>query len=85
MIFLRNTYRYNLRNGNRIVYKGITNDLERRTAEHLADGMDFSRVEKVGPTETRETDEAWEADSIDQYKQNHQGKRPLYSKNDSGK
>ena len=50
MIFLRNTYRYNLRNGNRIVYKGITNDLERRTAEHLADGMDFSRVEKVGPT-----------------------------------
>lgn len=82
---MRDTYRYNLRNGNRIVYKGITNDLERRTAEHQADGMDFTRVEKVGLAVTRDTAEAWEADSIAQYKQNHNGERPLYNKNDSGK
>lgn len=31
----RNTYKYELRDGNRVVYVGITNDLDRRAEDEL--------------------------------------------------
>lgn len=44
----RDTYKYELHNGNKVVYVGITNDLERREAEHRNEGMDFTSITKVG-------------------------------------
>lgn len=40
----RNTYKYELRNGNKVVYVGITNDLGRREAEHRNKGMKFTSM-----------------------------------------
>ena len=81
----RDTYKYELRDGRRIVYVGITNDIERREAEHRAEGMNFTRMTKVGNITTRNAAEDWEADRIATYKENHHGERPQYNQNDSGK
>lgn len=81
----RNTYKYELHNGNKVVYVGITNDMERREAEHRNEGMKFTNMTKVGNITTREAAEAREADRIATYKENHQGNRPQYNQNDSGK
>lgn len=81
----RNTYKYELRNGNKVVYVGITNDLGRREAEHRNEGMKFTSMTKVGNVTTRSGAEAWEADRIATYKENHNGNRPQYNLNDSGK
>lgn len=81
----RDTYKYELRNGKRVVYVGITNDLERREAEHRNEGMEFTSMVKVGNATTREAAEAWESDRIATYKENHHGERPEYNQNDSGK
>lgn len=80
----RDTTRYELRDGNRVVYVGITNDPERRAQEHAAD-KDFTRMVTVGPKVTRTTAERWEEERIDTYKQNHKGERPKYNQNDTGK
>lgn len=50
----RDTYKYELRNGNRVVYVGITNDLDRREAEHRNEGMQFTSINKVGNITTRD-------------------------------
>lgn len=81
----RNTYKYELRDGNRVVYVGITNDLERREAEHRAEGMDFTSIRKIGNVTTRDAAEQWEADRIATYMDNHSGECPKYNANDSGK
>jgi len=36
---IHDTYKYKLRNGNKVVYVGITNDLGIRKAEHRNEGM----------------------------------------------
>ena len=56
----RDTYRYTLRSPKgKILYRGITNDPERRAAEHKNDGKPGTlRVE--GPVVSRETARDWE-------------------------
>lgn len=81
----RDTYKYELRNGRKVVYVGITNDLERRENEHRNEGMKFTSMTKVGNKTTRDAAEAWEQDRIATYKENHCGERPQYNQNDSGK
>lgn len=81
----RDTFKYELRRGNRVVYVGITNDLERRESEHRNEGMDFTSLTKIGNKTTRDAAGAWEEDRIAKYKENHNGNRPLYNQNDSGK
>ena len=81
----RDTSKYVLRQGNKIVYVGITNDLDRRTTEHENEGMKFTAVDKIGRQTTREAAEKWETDRIHQYQANHGGATPKYNKNDSGK
>lgn len=41
----RDTKKYELFDGNRLVYVGISNDIDRRANEHRAEGMRFTRVE----------------------------------------
>ena len=63
----------------------ITNDLERRENEHRSEGMQFTRIVKIGSITTRDAAEDWEAERIATYKQSHNGQRPKYNQNDSGK
>lgn len=81
----RDTYKYRIKDGNRIVYYGTTNDLDRREQEHRNDGMSFTSMEKVGRITTNAAAGAWEEEEIKRYKLQHGGKRPKYNLNDSGK
>lgn len=55
----RGTARYHLKEGNKIIHTGITNDPGRREAEHQQK-RPKSRLEQQGPKVTRASAEAWE-------------------------
>lgn len=54
----RDTYKYVVKQGKKIILKGVTNDLERREAEHKVRYPD-SHVAKVGRKTTREQALKW--------------------------
>jgi predicted GIY-YIG superfamily endonuclease len=56
---MRNTYKYHLKNGNEIVHRGITNNLERRGNEHQQNHPG-TRIKQVGRRTTREAALEWE-------------------------
>ena len=62
----RDTYKYHLKVGNKIVHRGITNDLERRQVEHQAQ-FPGAKIEQIGRRTTRDAALKWERDG---------GKRP---------
>ncbi len=62
----RDTYKYHLKVGNKIVHRGITNDLERRQVEHQAQ-FPGAKIEQIGRRTTRDAAFKWERDG---------GKRP---------
>lgn len=82
----RDTRKYKLvdKNGKSLYY-GITNDLERREAEHRNDGKKFDQMIQVGRATTREAALNWETAAIQDYKDNHRGRLPKYNQNDTGK
>ena len=55
----RNTYNYYLKEGNKFVHVGITNNLERRDAEHRQ-GRSGIHIYKVGSRATRLAALEWE-------------------------
>lgn len=55
----RDTYKYQLKQSHRTVYRGITYDLIRREAEHQQD-FPGSRIKQVGHRTTREAALKWE-------------------------
>lgn len=57
----RDTNKYHLKDGNRIIRSGVTNDLERRERELQAQ-YPGSHIKKVGNRTTREAALAWEKD-----------------------
>ena len=56
----RDTYKYNLKKGNKIIHTGITNDLERRESEHQQNYGDNVHIKQVGNRTTREGAIQWE-------------------------
>jgi len=75
----RDTNRYRLKDGNKIVYIGITNDPERRAREHHDEHIKFTKMEVVNPKVTEDSARKWEEDSIERYRKNT-GKKPKYNK-----
>lgn len=55
----RDTYKYRLWHNGRVVHMGITNDVERREAEHQREWPE-SRIVQVGNRTTREAALRWE-------------------------
>ena len=55
----RDTFKYHLKRGNRVVHRGITNDLERREREHQEEHPDTT-IRQVGRRTTREAALQWE-------------------------
>ena len=78
----RDTYRYELKQGHKVVYYGITNEPERREEEHKEEGKKFSRLIVKGPIVTEETAEKWEEDRLASYRKSHRGRNPRYNKTD---
>ena len=56
----RDTYKYNLKRGNKIVHTGITNDLQRREREHQQKYDSNVHIKQVGNRTTREAALKWE-------------------------
>ncbi len=56
---MRDTYKYHLKDGKRIVHRGITNDLSRREQEHQSEYPE-SQIKQVGRRTTREAALEWE-------------------------
>lgn len=56
---MRDTYKYHLKSGKRIVQRGITNDLNRREQEHETE-YPGSQIKQVGRRTTREAALEWE-------------------------
>ena len=80
----RNTYKYELTQGNKVVYVGITNDPARREMEHRQD-KDFDRMRIIGRPSTLDGASQLETDRIQTYMRNHGGETPLYNQNEHGK
>lgn len=78
----RDTHMYDLKKGNKVVYKGITNDSERRKAEHRRDGKDFDKLTPTSQLLTRRGAKKREAEALDTCRRNHGGRNPRY--NDDG-
>jgi len=76
----RQYFRYELRDRGKIVYFGITDDPDRREAEHQDQGKRFTSVNIVGPVVTKNSAELWEEERLGQYRRSHGGKNPRYNK-----
>ena len=80
----RNTFNYNLKQGKKVVYKGTTDNLERRATEHESSGKKFTSIEKVGRVKTELGARKVEAKQLATYRKNHSGKNPKYNKTNNG-
>ena len=55
----KDTLKYHFKVGNKIVHRGVTNDLERREREHKVRWPN-GHIKKVGNKTTRKSGYAWE-------------------------
>lgn len=56
---LKDTFRYHLKEGRKIIYRGVTNDLKRREAEHKV-RWPKAEIKSLGRKTTREAALKWE-------------------------
>ena len=80
MVKKREHYRYELKDGRKIVYIGITSSPDRRETQHKKQRKRFSHMRVVGPRVTRKAAERWEESSLETYRKNHQGRNPRYNR-----
>jgi len=79
----RDTVTYELKNGNKVVYVGTTNDPEQREEEHRAAGKKFGHMNVTSRRMTDEGAKKKEAERLETYRKN-QGDNPKYNKNSDG-
>ena len=75
---------YELRDGNRLVYVGKTNNPARRKKEHQVD-KDFTSMVVITPKLTAAGANKKEEERIKIYMRNHHGDTPKYNQNATGK
>jgi len=80
----RDTVTYDLKEGRRIVYRGITNDPEGRGAQHRAEGKRFTRLIVTSRKMTEGGAKAKEADALKTYRRSHRRRNPKYNKDSDG-
>ena len=80
----RNTVTYDLKRDRRVVYRGTTNDPERRENEHRAEGKRFDRLVVTSRRMTEQGASRKEAENLETYRKGHGGKNPLYNKDGDG-
>jgi len=80
----RDTVTYDLKRGPRIVYRGSTNDPERRLQQHVDEGKRFTHMKVTSVRMTPDGAKSKEADALESYRRGHGGKNPLYNDTDHG-
>ncbi len=78
------TVTYDLKKGNKVVYRGTTNDPDRRVQEHADAGKKFDKVEITSRRMTEAGAKQKEAEALDRYRKGHGGKNPKYNKDSDG-
>lgn len=76
----RNTYNYELKQGHKVVYRGITTNLNRRHNEHKRSGKKFSHMNYYPYPSSKSTACKREKKSIYIFKRSHSGRKPKYNK-----
>ena len=79
----QDTITYELKQGNKVVYVGTTNNPKRREQEHREDGKQFDRMNVTSRRMTEEGAKKKETERIETYRKN-QGKNPKYNKDSDG-
>ena len=79
----RDTVTYELKNGNKVLYVGTTNDPERRLEEHVEQRKKFGPMKLTSVKMTEEGAQKKEAERLSTYRDN-QGENPPYNKDDDG-
>ena len=79
----RDTVTYELREGNKIVYLGTTNDPVQREQEHREAGKKFSKLKVTSRKMTDDGAKKKEAARLAIYRRN-QGKNPKYNEDSDG-
>ena len=79
----KDTVTYELKDGNKVVYVGTTNDPERREKEHRAGGKKFGRMNVTSRKMTEDGAKKKEAERLATYRRN-QGENPKYNKDSDG-
>ena len=79
----RDTVTYELKQGNKVVYVGTTNDLERREQQHREDGKKFSSMKATSRRMTEDGARRKETERLATYRKN-QGENPKYNKDPDG-
>lgn len=80
----RDTLTYDLKKGRKVVYRGTTNDRDRREREHRGDGLDFDRLVPTSRRMTPQGAKDREIDNLERYRRNHGGRNPRYNKDKDG-
>lgn len=80
----RDTVTYDLKKGRKVVYRGTTNDPERREKEHRDKGLDFDRFAVTSRRMTREGAKKKEEKNLETYRRGHGGRNPKYNRDDDG-
>jgi predicted GIY-YIG superfamily endonuclease len=80
----RDTMTYELKDGKKVVYRGTTNDLERRAQEHKDEGKKFTTIVKTSPKMTENGAKKKESEALKTFRRNHGGKNPKYNKDMDG-
>lgn len=75
----RDTYNYDLIHGQTVVYRGITNNPDRRVDQHAQEGKIFDFLRLKGPAKTRSHARADEVEALRTYRRGHRGQNPYYN------
>jgi predicted GIY-YIG superfamily endonuclease len=79
----QDTVTYELKQGNKVVYVGTTNDPEQREQQHREDGKKFGHMNVTSRRMTEDGAKRKEAERLTTYRKN-QGRNPKYNKDSDG-
>lgn len=80
----RSTITYDLKRGRKVVYKGTTNDAERREQQHRDEGKRFTTLVPTSRRMTEDGAKQKEETQLKQFRRTHGGRNPLFNKDSDG-
>ena len=80
----RGTITYDLKRGPKVVYKGTTNDPERREQQHRDEGKRFTKLLPTSRHMTEDGAKQKEEGQLKQFRRTHRGRNPPYNKDSDG-
>ena len=75
----RDTFRYELLNGDKMVAVGNHHSPHRVARDYSTDGLEVSDVRIIGPAISREAAEIWVEQRLYEYRRENNGKNPRYN------